>query len=250
MNYRDLSLSLAEALVRSQTAAGPPTAPGAGGRPPLTITISREAGALGSSVAAEVGRRLSWPVYDRNILDRIAEELRRPPSQLEGVDERPASWLGECLSCLLDRYHVASDAYLKYLFTVVRGLGAGGRCVIVGRGANFLLPEETTLRVRLVAREEDRIQVVARRLGLANGDAAAWVGKVERERRAFVRSYFGEDVADPLHYDLVLNMSRLSVEEAAGVITETLRRLETRVGPAEREEPAARTEQPASLALA
>src|SRR5262245_58219201 len=137
MNYRDLSLSLAEALVRSQAGAE-------GGRelppPPFTVAVSREAGALGTSVAAEVGRRLGWPVYDRELLDKIAEELRRPASRLEAVDERPASWLEECLSALLDKQTVSPDTYFKYLNGAVRGLEKTGRCVIVGRGANFILP--------------------------------------------------------------------------------------------------------------
>jgi cytidylate kinase len=230
MNYRDISLSLADALVRSQ--AGPRPATNAAqhdqARPPYTITISREAGALGSSVAAEVGRRLDWPVYDRNILDKIAEELRLPPSYLEDVDERPATWLGECLSCLFEKYHVGSDVYLKHLFAAVRGLGAAGQCVIVGRGANFILPAETTLRVRLVARPEDRVEVVARRLGFSARQADLWVKTTELERFAFVKRAFQLDPTDPHHYDLVLNLSRLSVPEAADVIIETLRRLERR----------------------
>lgn len=231
MNSRDLSLSLAETLIRSHSATGSsgPDALDQPSSPPFAITISREAGALGSTVATEVGRRLNWPVYDRNILDKVAEELRQPPSRLEDLDERRASWLGECFACLLDNKHVAADAYLKYLFAVVRGLGSRGHCVIVGRGANFLLPAETTLRVRLVAQAEDCVRAVAKRLGMTTREAAAWVEKTERERSAFVRTYFREDVANPLHYDLVLNMSRLSAEDAASIITETLRRFETRL---------------------
>jgi cytidylate kinase len=244
MNYHDVSLSLAKALIHSdlveadQIASQRQSSP----RPPrLTITISREAGALGNSVATEVGRRLDWLVYDRNILDKIGEKLRRSPSHLEDVDERRATWLGECLSSLFDKYHVGSNAYLMHLFGVVRSLGTTGSCVIVGRGANFLLPAETTLRVRLVARPEDRARVIASRLGLSPGDAIAWVEKTERERIDFIKHAFKKDPTDAHDYDMVLNMSFLSVDEAAQIITETLRRRERRGTPAER---------PASPALA
>jgi cytidylate kinase len=246
MNYRDLSLSLAEALVRShlEGAARPeqPSPPA-----PFTITISREAGALGNSVAAEVGRRLGWPVYDREILDKIAEELRRPPSRLEAVDERPASWLEECLSALGDQHHVSPDTYFKYLNGVVRGLGVVGHCLIVGRGANFILPAQTTLRVRLVALPEDRARVVAQRLGLPAGEAAAWVVSTERQRRAFIKRYFRQDPTVPHHYDLVLNTSRLAVDEAADVIIQALRQFEGRSAPSGHPEPG--LEKPMSAAL-
>jgi len=185
-------------------------------------------------VAAEVGRRLGWPVYDRNILDKVAEFLRRPASHLQGVDERPATWVGECLACLFDKYHVGSDTYLKHLFAVVHALGAAGSCVIVGRGANFLLPAETTLRVRLVARPEDRAQVMATRLGLTPAEAADWVAKTERERTEFVKNAFKFDVTDTHHYDLVLNMSRLSLEEAAEALIHLWQRFEGRRSPTER----------------
>jgi cytidylate kinase len=255
MNDHDRSLSLAEVLVRSHVQTPGRQVTPEGGQvppPPFTIAISREAGALGSGVAAEVGRRLGWPVHDRNILDRIARELHRPPSRLEPVDERAASWLGESLASLFDKYYVGTDAYLKHLFAAVRGLGEAGRCVIVGRGANFILPAETTLRVRLVALPGDRAQVAAGRLGLSAAEAAAWVKTTERERAAFIKRTFQQDVTDPHNYDLVLNLSRLTVDEAADGILETLRRLERRGAPAEGNQgPAAGSvERPASPALA
>jgi hypothetical protein len=229
MNYHDLSLSLAEALVRSHAnAKGEQLAPGGRASPRFVVTVSREAGALGNAVATEVGGRLGWPVYDRNILDKIAEELGRPQSRLQSIDERPTRWLEECLSGLMDQYHVSSNVYLKHLFAAVRGLGEVGGCVIVGRGANFLLPAETTLRVRLVASPEDRAREVARRLGVSLAEATAWADSTERERRAFIQQHFRADPADPHRYDLVVNMSRLGVSDAADVIVETLRRLERR----------------------
>jgi cytidylate kinase len=233
LNYHDLSLSLVEALLRSHGEASGQRGPsGAARRPPWCITISREAGAQGNSVATAIGKRLTWPVYDREILDKIGEEMRRPPRHLEAVDERPGNWLEECLSGLLSECHVSADAYLKYLTGTVRGLGTAGKCVIVGRGANYILPAATTLRIRLVASLEDRVKVIAGWLRLSEREAATWVENTERQRLAFVKRYFGKDSADPHQYDLVLNMSRLSVEEAADLIIQMLRRFEERGFPA------------------
>jgi cytidylate kinase len=100
--------------------------------------------------------------------------------------------------------------------------------VIVGRGANYILPASTTLRVRLVALWEDRVRVMTAQLGLSEHDAATWVERTERQRVKFVKHYFGKDVADPRAYDLVLNMSRLSTEEGAEIIIQLLRQFEAR----------------------
>jgi cytidylate kinase len=223
-------LSLAETLLRSEAGKKGETSGSEGAaRPPFTITISREAGALGNSVAVEVGRRLGWPVYDRNIIEKIGEEMRRPPSRLADIDERPTGWLEEMLASLSSKPCISTDVYLKYLLVAVRGLGAQGRCVIVGRGANFILPAETTLRVRLVARPEDRLRVMAARLGLPEKEAAARMNKTELERSNFIAHAFGRQAADAHHYDLVLNMSRFTVPEAADIIVDTLRRFESRL---------------------
>ena len=236
MTSDNVSMSVVQALLRckGETRAAPAPTSGEAGpvRPPFSIAISREAGALGHTVAAEVGRRLGWPVYDREILDKIGEDMRRPPRHLQALDERPGSWLEEFLAGLSSQHSVSPDRYLKYLVGAVRGLGEIGRCVIVGRGANFILPAQTTLRVRLVASAADRARVMAQRLGLTPREAVAWAEKTERQRAEFVRRAFRQDVADPHHYDLVLSMSRLPVDEAADAIIGVLRRFEARSGSA------------------
>jgi len=250
MASHDISVSVVGALLRSkgETHVAPSAASGEAGpaRPPFSIAISREAGALGHTVAGGVGHRLGWPVYDREILDKIGEDMRRPPGHLQPLDERPGSWLEEFLAGLASRHSVSPDRYLKYLVGAVRGLGQIGRCVIVGRGANFILPAETTLRVRLVASAEDRVRVITQRLNLGPREAAAWAERAERERGEFVRRAFRQDVADTHHYDLVLNMSRLSVDEAVDVIVRVLRGFEGRSGSAAPTAAADRTGLPAS----
>jgi cytidylate kinase len=232
MDYHALSLSVAGSLLRSQTA--PTTPPGrAGGRQPWSVTVSREVGALGSAVGAEVARRLSYPLYDRQILDKVAEEMRRPTFHLEAVDERRVGWLENALSSLLSDYHVDADAYLKYLIGTVRGLALSGPGVFVGRGATWILPAATNLRVRLVADRADRVRNMAQRLGCSEREAASWVERTEQDRGQFARRHFNVDPDDPHHYDLCLNVSRLSVGDCADLSVEALRRFEAR-GPAAR----------------
>jgi cytidylate kinase len=236
MNIRDVTLSLTEALLRSHTVTGAGENEGpAAKRPPFTVTISREVGALGNTVGAEVATRLGWALHDHEIINKIAEEMGKPTTHIRGVDERQFSWLEECLAGLMSEYRVNPSEYLKQLIGTIRGLGARGQCVIVGRGANFILPPETTLRVRLVADLKDRINVIGRLRGISDRDARRWIEEVEKERTRFVQSNFGKDVADPCHYDLVLNTSRLSAEECADTIIHTLQGMLRRPLPAKEE---------------
>jgi hypothetical protein len=195
----------------------------------MTIAVSREAGASGKSVAVEIGRQLGWPVYDREIMEKIGEQVRHPASHIEGVDERSVSWLEDCMANLLTEYRISATSYLKKLIGVVRGLGLIGHCVIVGRGANHILPAATTLRLRIVSAMPDRIKATATRYGLAEKEAIRRLTHIDRDRTEFVRANFNADPAAPEQYDVILNSSRLSVTECARVAINVLHILEAKL---------------------
>jgi cytidylate kinase len=193
--------------------------------PAFTVTIAREAGAPGTSVGAEVGRRLGWQVYDHELLERIAEEHGLRVSLLESLDERRQSWMVEWLEGFAQQKHIGESGYVRHLTQTILSLGAHGCCVIVGRGAAHLLRPETTLRVRLVATMDDRVAAIMRQRGLSKHDAKRWIENASRERIAFIKDHFLKDPTDPHNYDLLLNASRWSVMECADLILDGLGRL-------------------------
>ena len=191
----------------------------------FTIALTREAGALGTTVAHALGQRLGWPVYDHELVERIAQEMGLRVELLESVDERRRNWLEEAVEQFAMVPSVSESMYLRHVIQIVLSLGAHGECVIVGRGAAHILPFETMLRVRMVGALNDRIANLSRRLNLSWDKAARKVEELDRERRAYIREHFQKDAADPREYDLVLNCSRWSVEECVDLIVEALERL-------------------------
>jgi cytidylate kinase len=121
---------------------------------------------------------------------------------------------------------VGESAYVRHLVETVLALGIHGECVIVGRGAAFILPAESTLRVRLVAPLKGQIATLSRNLGLPEKEAAQRARTMDRERVDFVRDHFLKDPTDPSQYDLVLNAGRLPVAAEAALIVEALRHLQ------------------------
>jgi cytidylate kinase len=190
----------------------------------LTIALSREAGAGGTSVGAEVGARLGWPVYDHALLEQIAREMHLRTRLLESVDERRRSWLLQCAESFLQGTTLSENAYVRHLVETIVSLGSHGACVIVGRGAAHVLPPETTLRVRLVAARPDRIANLARELDVAPQEAARRLEAIDRERHAFIKDHFLKDPRDPENFDLTLNSSRFSYPECAEIIIAALQR--------------------------
>ncbi len=196
--------------------------------PPFSIGISREPGAFGTAIARELGQRLGWPVYDQELLTLVAKEMGTQVDFLRLLDEKPMSWLEQCVVTMVSQYNLNHDSYMVHLIGAIRSLGERGHCILVGRGVNFILPPAETLHVRLVGDLADRIAYIRKIRGLSEKDAARWVEKTAHERLEFVRKHFGKDATDPHLYDLVLNTSRMSVPDCAGVIIETLRRFEAR----------------------
>ena len=222
MAGRDPAAYFAEAVYRLGHPGVSPAPEGTSARP-FSIAFSREVGSGGTQIAQEVGRRLNWPVYDHELLERLAADLKVDVMQLESVDERPGSWLVECLKSFADVASVTEVKYFHRLIKMLLALGAQGECVIVGRGSVFVLPRETTLRVRVVADLEDRVALVQRERGLSAAEAAQYVASKDRERAKFVRDHFCKDLADPLNYDLVLNASRFSTDDCAALVLDALK---------------------------
>jgi cytidylate kinase len=82
------------------------------------------------------------------------------------------------------------------------------------------------LRVSLVAPVRDRIAALSRQLSISLREAARRVRTIDRERVDFVQDQFMKDPTEASNFDLVLNVSRLSVGECAKLIVESLRCLQ------------------------
>lgn len=189
----------------------------------FTIALSREAGTDGTAIAHAVGSRLDWPVYDYKLLERIAREMGVHTALLKTVDEKQKSWLLEAMETFVAVPLVSESAYVQHLIKSMLALSTLGECVIVGRGAAFMLPAKTTLRVRLVAPLKERITVLSRRLHISEREAARQVRTRDRERADFVEDHFLKDPSDPCQYDLLLNTSCFSVDACAELIIDALR---------------------------
>lgn len=194
-----------------------------------TIAISRQAGANGPAIARAVGQRLGWPVYDRELLEQIARELGLRTRLVESVDERSNNWLQEWMQVFHAQPEIRQSEYVRELVQVIFSLASHGGCVIVGRGAAQILPEESTLRVRLVGPQSRRVAWLESKFDLTTAEATRWVEETDRRRDRFVRDCFRKDPTDPTQYDLILNSSRLSVTDCADLIVTALRQLK---GPA------------------
>jgi cytidylate kinase len=122
--------------------------------------------------------------------------------------------LEDWMAALVNERHLWPDEYARHLFKVVGAIGRHGRAVLVGRGANFILPADRRFRIRVVAPLEFRVQSVAHTHKVELKEARRRVIRTDADRKAFIRKYFHADIADPLHYDMVLNTGVMDIDHA------------------------------------
>ncbi|HEX4144567.1 MAG TPA: cytidylate kinase-like family protein [Pirellulales bacterium] len=190
--------------------------------PPLTITISRQAGAQGTTVARAVGGRLGWPVLDHELLERMAAEMHVNVRLLDSIDEQHVPWLVERMEAFSSIPFVSESSYVRQLLDTVLSLAARGECVIVGRGAAQILPPALAIRVRLVADFVDRARTMMRELSCTLEEAERHVKTLDHQRATFIRNHFHCDAAAPENYDLLLNTSRFDIDTCSQIIITAL----------------------------
>lgn len=182
------------------------------------IALSREPGSGGLIVAQGLAERFAFDLFDREIVQKMAESADMSTRVLETLDEVALNALEDWVTDLVNQRHLWPDEYLKHLMNVVGTIGGHGRAVIVGRAASFILPPEKRFAVRVVAPLDVRVKNVADKYGASLDEAKRRVLRTESDRRAFTRKYFHTDIGDPINYDLVINTGAVDIEGAVEAI--------------------------------
>ncbi len=182
------------------------------------ITISREPGSGGLVLANKLAERLGFDLFHQKIIQGMAESAKVEYWMLETQDEKGLSVLEHWVSSLVNRRHLWPDQHLKQLMKMVATIGEQGRAIIMGRGANFIIPTEKRFSLRIIAPLEVRVKNVSGKFEIPLKEAKRRILRTESDRRAFARKYFYADIAAPLNYDLVINTGTVSIDIAVGFV--------------------------------
>jgi cytidylate kinase len=197
------------------------------------VTIAREYGAGGSSVAALLAEELGAAILDRSVIAEVARRASLPPDRVAADDERARPLLDPLIRAFIpfgetvggwsgDPADLADHHTEIVAFTqmALREAARTGNAVIVGRGGAVALRDQERVRhVFLWAPEADRVRTIQERLGCDAGAARQEMHAIDTRRAAYVREVYGVDWRDRSLYDLILNTGRLGhVGSAAAIL--------------------------------
>ncbi len=182
------------------------------------ISVSRRVGTPeASEVAAGLGKALGWPVFDKEILETMGGDDFYRQQIYANMDQRDLSWSEELMRSFFDKKFVRND-YFHRLCETLLSLARQAPSVLVGRGADLVLPADRGFRVRLIASHQARVDAVAAEKGLSAKAAAAEIARHEQARQKFLEHHFCLDPTTSARFDLAIHLERFTVDQAIEVI--------------------------------
>lgn len=184
----------------------------------IIISISREYGSEGRTIAEQIVKDMGLLFYDRNMLDEIAKEKGFDPAAFAGVDEKPRNKL---LSRRVKGYSNATEDNLAQMqFEFLRKKAASGESfVVLGRCSETILKEYDSLVSIFVTGNKDRkLKHIMEKFSLSETAAAAKIAKHDAYRRRYHNHYSDFKWGDSRNYDVCINSSRIGVEGTAKLL--------------------------------
>ncbi|MEA3355151.1 MAG: cytidylate kinase-like family protein [Patescibacteria group bacterium] len=188
------------------------------------ITISRESGSGGKLIAKKVAKKLNFKYFDKKLIRLTAKKAKKRKALIATLDEKERNFVEDLVHSLLSPDYVSGQSFIKSLFEVVLSVARKGHCVIIGRGGNFITSQYGGLSVRIVAPFLIRAGYTAQYEKYSLYEARERVRKFDKSRKDYIRQYFGKNAGNANYYDLVINTTNLSIDQAVDIVVEAFKK--------------------------
>ncbi len=178
------------------------------------IAISRGSFFATIKLAEGLRNRLGYTVISR---EEVIEAAGRYGIEDTGLGEKdimeahpPGYW------------HERSDQRMHYLTcfkTALLDFAVTGSIIYHGNLAHILLNEVPfVLRVRVNAPLGDRVRLLMEEKGLSREDAVERIKDMDYRRRLWTQFLYDAEIIDPIFFDLVLNLEKISIDDAVEMV--------------------------------
>lgn len=186
------------------------------------ITIGREFGSGGRTIGKMAGEKLGIPVYDNEILAKIAEESGLAEEYISDKSEDTS--LGSLIARGLSsagsyRQTSAEELLWQAQRKVILELAEKGSCIIVGRCADYILKEKADcLKVFVYASVEKRAERIVSVYGESMESPEKRLRDKDKKRGAFYNYNTDMKWGRPHNYNICLDSGTLGLETCRDII--------------------------------
>lgn len=190
------------------------------------ITIARQFGAGGRTLGIRIAEQLQYRFLDDVVIAEIAKKARVTQKTVQAMEREAGGMISRFISAAFSRGYIERIAgaergyldekiYMDMLATVVPELAASDNVVLLGRGGQYFLKDDPCAwHFLLVADMDVRIKFMQQFYNLSDAAARQQVLNGEKRRVALYRRIGKQDYDNPGMYHMVLNMSRISLDQA------------------------------------
>lgn len=193
------------------------------------ITVSRQFGSGGHTLAKIMADKLGYKFIYEEIIETLAEKANVSTASIKAFESEGVDGLKNAgrlspkrfIQRIFDsqRKYMDGETYVRLLSEIIPRLAERGDIVFVGRGAQFILKDRLdTLHILCVAEKADRVRFMQEHYNLSAADAESAVTRQSKRRMKLLKLFHHEDYDQPYYYDLVLNLSRLSMDQAVSLV--------------------------------
>jgi cytidylate kinase len=179
------------------------------------ITISRGSYHRGREVAEKLAAKLGYECISREILLEASQEFNISEIKLvRAIQDSPT---------ILQRFTHEKEKYVTYIRAALLKHAQKDNLVYHGLFGNFFLQEiPHVLKVRIVGDIDARVADEVAREGIDAAKAREILLRDDQERRKWALNLYGADIWDATHFDLVIHLKSISVDDAVSLIMHVL----------------------------
>lgn len=190
----------------------------------FVITISRQFGSLGRTIAQKLSEELQIEFYDRDIVEETAKRMGLPISVISDKEENPNTAFFKRQYPLGMGVGSMQDEIFSVQENIIRDLAKKESCIIVGRCADSILSDfENRLCIYVYAPVEARLKNCTEILKMEEKTARKMIREVDRSRELYHRRYCPEYNGPSTNKDLMIDSSRFGVEKTAEILAHIAR---------------------------
>ena len=192
------------------------------------ITIGRQFGSGGREIGYMVAEKLGLKLYDKEMLQRAAQDSGICEELFESHDEKPSNSF--LYSLVMDTYSMGysgstyNDMPINHKiflaqFDAIKKIANEPPSILVGRCADYALEGyPNLLSVFIHADLDARIKRIAKKYDLTDAKAKDLIIKTNKKRASYYNYYTDKRWGDADSYDVCLDSSVLGLEGTAEAI--------------------------------
>ena len=182
------------------------------------ITVTRQYGSGGLYIAEGVAKAMGVKCYNRNIVAAAAESLdnaENVKSVVERAYDTPNDFISSLSSLIGQGVPRQNQMYVQQA-RIIRELAEGESAVFVGRCADYILRDVPNHYSFFIYADDDCRRQRAR--DYYKDYSFEDVLDVDKKRKSYYAYYTGRTWGDPQNYDLMINTTNISAEDAIKII--------------------------------